>query len=400
MFRNQIYSVLFLSAFSVWSHTAYAQAIEVFPSEVTKKKARESRNLFFNSAAAQEKFAKSMKKVAEQDKAKDEDMKLLPRVQSAMFDEFNTNAATWLQSYRGIKIDFASDMTPMEKAEYNSKLIGFLQDMKDAGVGQDERVGSKLDLNLHVYRSPAKYNELREKFGDDVLAGWGINAPQGDIYSGPRAYVIKRALPNNHNFINPPYSVIFEKQDNQDRIKMVRSNGAVEGYFNVEASADLEAAKKVQMDSFDITSGTGSVAAFHAPSDSLKVWEVNDEVVVISKPVRGTVSSATRYEDQWIRIPTDSKNKLKSLVKKGEYNSFESAKLVIANSPEQVPMIYYAADPVFRQRITEINDQKIVDDLNKILKENRIEAEKRSNQTKQELKSLLDSLNDPNCSGE
>lgn len=406
MLKRHIFLLVFLCTLGVISNSIFAQKIGPLPSDVTKRSAKEVRDEFFNNAGVQKKFGIVMREAARRDKENGEAV-LVPALEKRMFEKWNQSSTEWLQSHRGISLEFADDMTAYEKAAYNSKLIGFLRDMQEAGVSEDAREGKNLALKIKIYRNAEQYELLRKKFGkegspddlgDGLLASLGVNRPGGVIYQGPRTLIIDRDDPTIQDFYGD-YRLLFERIDNRDRLKMLNPLGQVDGFVYLKPSPDLELAKNLKLDpkNWSMTKGRDSIMRLTAESATLNAWELGNEVLVVTKDVPGEANANRQalYKNQWKRV--SMQNGLKSLVPVEDYNLFSSANLVIANDPRQLAAIYYAADPAFRKAVNKVEGKRAQNELDKILEANQIEKQKNGAASKADLNFLLNSLEDPSC---
>jgi len=409
MFKNFVYSIVIASAISAISSVSYAQKVVPFPSDVTKKSSRNARDAFFSDQAALNKFSIVSRSTLAEDKAAGEDsLDLFPGLHSAMFDEFNTNAAEWLQKYRGVNIQFEEGTTAFEKAEYNSKMIGFLRDMQDEGVGEDSRAkyrDGEYRLNIKAYRSPTQYYQMRDLFGDDVLNALGVNYPQGEVYSGKRTLVVdfkNYEGGRDLSSFNGEIKYLFLADKDQEFIQMASGGRSLIKIQVDPGSPDFSRLKESHDrlgNDFHISNlmpngqrmpDGKQLAAFRVPTDSLSASELGDEVMVVTSAQPNNAV----HVDRWMRIPMTAQGKLDS-TKVGTL--LEKPQAVIVNSPKQLASVYWMADPVFKAKVDAIKDAKKKAAIDKILRENLFKAEQKKAKSNKKMNEILDSLKDPSC---
>lgn len=347
----------------------------------TRKVAQEARDKFFRNEATQKRFSAAL-----QDAAQSPNNKLvLDDVMNSFFAEYNTSADSWLKRYRGVQIQFEDGMTPFEKAEYYSEMIGYLRDMQQEGISDDSRDGSKLDLKLHVYRSEQKMQELRDQWGPEVVDALNLSVPN-QIDERDRSFRIKRLDEGNTDSIywlnaRP----VFQKQDGKETLTIIRSDGEQMYHLPVEPSADLERLKKkiesqgnYRIPMYDAS----NPYLFYDARDQVESKDLGNEILVIA----GENSSGFN-KNEWVRF-----NSSKEEITAAERELFKKSQKVFINSPEQLAIAYLAADQKFNGAVSKARDQKAKKQADAILQKKRLDEQQEETAAQKEAKRILDSL--------
>jgi hypothetical protein len=286
-----------------------------------------------------------------------------------------------------VQIQFEDGMTPFEKAEYYSEMIGYLRDKQEKGISDNDREGSKLNLKLHVYRSEQKMQDLEAQWGAEVVDALKLRVSD-KIDERARSFRLKRLDEGNRDAISWPNArPVFQKRDEKELLTVIRSDGHQMYHLPLEASADLERLKKKIEPQGNYTIpiyDASNPYLFYDTRDQVEPKDLGNEILVIA----GEASSGFN-KNEWVRFDS-SKEEISMTA--AERELFKKSQKVFINKPEQLAIAYLAADQKFYEAVSKARDQEAKKQADAILQKKRLLEQQEETAAQKEAKRILDSL--------
>lgn len=367
-------STLSLSALQAQSSMSLEQALGQLSRSITKENATRIRENFFDVDGTLNAIATTYRAAAESENPRT--FNSIHRMIDEKLKDYNTRAASWLRTNRGLTLGFQSGMTEYEKADYYSQIISRMDYWADQGISGGSATGSRLGLHLHVFRDSERTQQLRDLFGSQVADRLGIKAYQDAVASYPRVIRLNRTGQNETLYAGT-YDRIVTDRTNAQGQPVVRIEAGPRAYeYAVEAGASLEALKSVpsQMYSYDLQDGS---LAFGVGSQNVSGYSLGDGFLVVTG-----ANTPGHYQDEWVYLQNPEDNP----------DLLSRAQAILVHDPLQAAAIYENADGRFRQRIegrlNEIADRE----ARKILNEQRVQQSNQQRLADDEAAALLRSI--------